>query len=394
MPVYLDHAATTPVRPEVIALYAEELARIGNPSSVHKFGQDARTVVEEAREELARAVVANRSEIIFTSGGTEANNLAIKGFYWLRKQKDPQRNVVISALTEHHAVLDAIEWLEQHESAEVVWVPVSREGIVDQEWLKSYLEENHHKVALISLMWVNNETGVTTDIQAITRIAKPYQIPVHSDAVAALGHIPISFASSGLAAMTITGHKVGAPVGTGALVLSRDANLMSLFHGGGQERGVRSGTLNAAGALAFARAATISVLELVPQLNNWLKFKRQIIEFLDQHPVLEATVTGSLDNRTPNNVHLVFNGCAGDSLLYVFDSNGIAVSNGSACTAGVTSASHVLLAMGFEEQHSSGGLRVTFGYNTKEEDIEKFLEVLPKAVESARKAGFVHAQLQ
>lgn len=391
MPVYLDHAATTPVRPEVIDLYAAELAKIGNPSSVHRFGQDARQVVEEAREELARAVVANRSEIVFTSGGTEADNLAIKGLFWQRQSEDSTRRIIISALTEHHAVIDTIEWLEVNQGAEAVWVPVSQDGLVDLKWLADFLAENHEKIALISLMWVNNETGVTTDIQALTRLAKPYKIPVHSDAVAALGHIPITFAASGLAAMSITGHKVGAPVGTGALVVSRDAKLQSIFHGGGQERGIRAGTMNSAGAKAFALAATLSVRELVPMLNQWAVFKRTILEFLEAHPELGASVTGSLEHRTPNNLHLVFEGCAGDSLLYVMDSAGVGVSNGSACTAGVTSASHVLLAMGYDEEHASGGVRVTFGYNTTSDDIQAFLEVLPKAVASARKAGFTHA---
>ncbi|MEO0049385.1 MAG: hypothetical protein RL556_717 [Actinomycetota bacterium] len=391
MPVYLDHAATTPVRPEVIELYAQELARIGNPSSVHTFGQSGRQVVEEAREEIARAVVANRSEVIFTSGGTEADNLAIKGLFWQRRKQEAGRNVIISALTEHHAVIDTIEWLELNQGAQAVWVPVGRDGLVDKAWLSNYLAENHEKVALITLMWVNNETGVITDIPGITKIAKPYQIPVHSDAVAALGHIPITFAASGLAAMSITGHKVGSPVGVGALIVSRDTKIESLQHGGGQERAIRAGTMNAAGALAFARASTMSVRELVPMLNEWSVMKRAIIDFLNKHPELKGSVTGSLESRSPNNVHVVFEGCAGDSLLYVMDSAGVAVSNGSACTAGVTSASHVLLAMGYDEEHASGGVRITFGYNSRLSDVEAFLEVLPRAVESARKAGFTHA---
>jgi cysteine desulfurase len=391
VPVYLDHAATTPVRPEVIELYAQELARIGNPSSVHTFGQSGRQVVEEAREEIARAVVANRSEVIFTSGGTEADNLAIKGLFWQRRKQEAGRNVIISALTEHHAVIDTIEWLELNQGAQAVWVPVGRDGLVDKAWLSNYLAENHEKVALITLMWVNNETGVITDIPGITKIAKPYQIPVHSDAVAALGHIPITFAASGLAAMSITGHKVGSPVGVGALIVSRDTKIESLQHGGGQERAIRAGTMNAAGALAFARASTMSVRELVPMLNEWSVMKRAIIDFLNKHPELKGSVTGSLESRSPNNVHVVFEGCAGDSLLYVMDSAGVAVSNGSACTAGVTSASHVLLAMGYDEEHASGGVRITFGYNSRLSDVEAFLEVLPRAVESARKAGFTHA---
>lgn len=391
MPIYLDHAATTPVRTEVIEVYSKELSRIGNPSSVHKFGQDARTVFEKSREEIAKAIDCNRSEVIFTSGGTEANNLAIKGLFWYRKAENVNRKIIISAMTEHHAVLDVLEWLENHEGAEIAWVPVSNEGLLDYDWLENFLSQSHEAVSLISLMWVNNETGVISDIERVTAAAKPFEIPVHSDAVAALGHVPVSFAQSGLWAMSITGHKVGAPVGTGALVVARKANLTSLFHGGGQERGIRSGTLNAAGAAAFARAVEIATDELPEQHQKWQAFSQKIQNFITEHPELQGKITGSLESRSPNNMHLVFEGCAGDSLLFIFDSKGIAVSNGSACTAGVTSTSHVLLAMGFDEQHASGALRITFGYDTTKEDIQAFLEVLPLAVDSARKAGFVHS---
>ncbi|NDE69270.1 MAG: aminotransferase class V-fold PLP-dependent enzyme, partial [Microbacteriaceae bacterium] len=201
MRVYLDNAATTPIRPEVLECYIDTLKLIGNPSSVHSSGQQVRQVLEEARESLAKSLDCDRSEVLFTSGGTESDNLAIKGIYWQRRDEDANRNVVISAGTEHHGVIDPIEWLEAHEVAEVQLVPVNFDGELDLSWLAKYLEENHSKVALISLMWANNETGVVTDIKAITAMANVFGIPVHSDAVAAFGHVQTSFKESGLAAM-------------------------------------------------------------------------------------------------------------------------------------------------------------------------------------------------
>jgi cysteine desulfurase len=386
MTVYLDYAATTPLRSEVFDCYVTYLKELGNPSSVHSSGQKVRRALEEARESLAKSVDCNRNEVIFTSGGTESDNLAIKGLFWQRKTEDENRNVIISAGTEHHAVIDPIEWLEKHDGAEILWLPIDAEGVLDLDYLESYLKDNHDKVALISLMWANNETGVITDIPRVVQIANQFGIPVHSDAVAAFGHTPLSFKNSGLAAMSISAHKIGGPVGAGALLVSRATKLVSLVHGGGQERGMRSGTMNAPVAKAFALAAEIAIAELgsemkrLQELRDYLVTSVQSIAAVAQH-------TGSNANRLANNAHFVFVGCSGDSLLFLLDQQGVCVSTGSACQAGVNGPSHVLVAMGRSNRDAYGCLRMTLGKETTKQDIDLFLEALPKALDGALKAG-------
>ncbi len=386
MTVYLDYAATTPLRKEVFECYVSYLQQLGNPSSVHSSGQKVRRALEEARESLARSVDCNRNEVIFTSGGTESDNLAIKGLYWQRKAEDDKRNIIISAGTEHHAVIDPIEWLEKHDGAEILWLPIDSEGVLDLEFLSTFLAEQGERVALISLMWANNETGVITDIPRITAMAKQYGIPVHSDAIAAFGHMPLSFKDSGLAAMSISAHKIGGPVGAGALLVSRATKLVSLVHGGGQERGMRSGTLNAPVAKAFALAAEIAVAELesemqrLEELRDYLVSQVQAITKVAKH-------TGSRVKRLPNNAHFIFEGCSGDSLLFLLDQQGICVSTGSACQAGVSGPSHVLVAMGRSSRDANGCLRMTLGQETTKADIDIFLKALPAALDGALKAG-------
>ena len=386
MTVYLDYAATTPLRKEVFECYVSYLQQLGNPSSVHSSGQQVRRALEEARESLARSVDCNRNEVIFTSGGTESDNLAIKGLYWQRKAEDEKRNIIISAGTEHHAVIDPIEWLEKHDGAEILWLPIDSEGVLDLEFLSTFLAEQGERVALITLMWANNETGVITDIPRITAMAKQYGIPVHSDAIAAFGHMPLSFKDSGLAAMSISAHKIGGPVGAGALLVSRATKLVSLVHGGGQERGMRSGTMNAPVAKAFALAAEIAVAELesemqrLEELRDYLVSQVQAITKVAKH-------TGSRVKRLPNNAHFIFEGCSGDSLLFLLDQQGICVSTGSACQAGVNGPSHVLVAMGRSSRDANGCLRMTLGQETTKADIDIFLKALPAALAGALKAG-------
>ncbi len=386
MAIYLDYAATTPIRDEVLDSYVHYLKELGNPSSVHTSGQAVRKALEEAREQLANCLGCNRSEVIFTSGGTESNNTAIKGLYWQRREEDAIRNIIISAGTEHHAVIDPIEWLEKHDGAEVIWLPVSANGEVDLEKLAEIIATEHQKIALISLMWANNETGVITDIENVTKLAAKYSIPVHSDAVAAFGHTPISFKDSGLATLSVSAHKVGGPIGVGALIVSRATKLVSLIHGGGQERGLRSGTMNAPAAKAFAHAAEIAVRELPAEATRLAELRDYLIEGVSKVTEV-AQFTGTLTNRLPNNAHFIFKGCSGDSLLFLLDQQGIAVSTGSACQAGVNGPSHVLIAMGRSESEANGCLRMTLGNKTTREDIDGFLSALPAAVTSALKAG-------
>ena len=389
MSVYLDYAATSPLRDEVLSVFTEHLKVIGNPSSVHSSGQAVRRSLEEAREVIAAAVGAHRSEIIFTSGGTESNNLAIKGLFWQRKKESVDRNIVISAGTEHHAVIDPIEWLVKHEGAEAKWLEVSAEGEINIAALEDFVEQNHDRISFISVMWANNEIGVINDIAAITKIASRYQIPVHSDAVAAFGHTQVNFANSGLATLSISAHKVGGPVGIGALVVARSAKLEAIAHGGGQERGIRSGTLNAAGAQAFALAAKLAAAEIAAEEARLGALRDDLVaRVLQIDP--SAKLTGAGLPRLANNAHFVFRGCSGDSLLFLLDQAGVCVSVGSACQAGINSASHVLLAMGRDEIDAWGCLRMTFGHESTQADVDAFIAALPAAIDGARKAGLAN----
>lgn len=386
MRVYLDNAATTPIRPEVLECYIDTLKLIGNPSSVHSSGQQVRQVLEEARESIAKSVDCDRSEVLFTSGGTESDNLAIKGIYWQRRAEDSKRSVVLSAGTEHHGVIDPIEWLETHEGAEVVLVPVNFDGDIDLGWLAEYLSTNHSKVALISLMWANNETGVVTDIHAVTSLASNFGIPVHSDAVAAFGHMQTRFSKSGLAAMSISAHKLGGPVGIGALIVSRSTKLVSIIHGGGQERGMRSGTMNAPAAKAFALAAEVATSTLDAERARLAELKSKLTtsaKALHNSLNLTAEATETL----PHITHFTLTGGSGDSLLFLLDQEGISVSTGSACQAGVNRPSHVLIAMGRTEDEAKGCLRITFGHESSESDVDALLASLPKAIDATLRAG-------
>ena len=386
MPVYLDHAATSPIRASVLELYVATLSEIGNPASVHSFGQHSRQILEQAREEIAKAINCDRNEVIFTSGGTESDNLAIKGIYWDVNSKDPSKNVIVSAAAEHHAVLDTINWLVDSQNAELYLIPSDDQGVLDIAAMERYLEQNASRVALISVMWANNEIGVIHPISEITKIAKSYSIPVHSDAIAALGHIPVDFAESGLAAMTITGHKLGGPVGSGALILRRDQKLTPVNHGGGQERNLRSGTPDAASAAALALTITEAITDQENLAQKHKIMSQRIIAGVKQ---IASDVIVSAENapRLPNNVHFRFPGCLGDSLLFLLDHDGVSISTGSACTAGVSGPSHVVLSLGASNDEAMGTLRITLGHSTKDQDIDAFLEAFPKAYQGAKKAG-------
>jgi cysteine desulfurase len=386
MSVYLDYAATTPLRKEVFDCYVEHLQTLGNPSSVHSSGQLVRRALEEARESLAHSVHCNRSEVIFTAGGTESDNLAIKGLFWQRVAEDANRTVIISAATEHHASIDPMEWLEKHDGAEILWLPVDDQGVVDFLFLEQYLKSNYSKVALINLMWANNETGVITDILKVVALAKTYDIPVHSDAIAAFGHIPISFTDSGLAAMSISAHKIGGPVGAGALIVSRATKLVSIIHGGGQERGMRSGTMNAPVAKAFALAAELAIAELGKESMRLEALRDRLVQGVKEITPL-ASHTAELSPRMPHNAHFTFDGCSGDSLLFLLDQQGVCVSVGSACQAGVNGPSHVLVAMGRTQSQANGCIRMTLGLQSTEADVDAFLQALPKALDGALRAG-------
>lgn len=383
MAVFLDHAATSPLRPEALAALTHALAQVGNPSSTHSHGQTTREILEQARDQIATAVGCNRSEVIFCSGGTEADNQAIKGIWWSRKS--PERKIIISSGLEHKALLDPIDWLIDNEGAELIELPTIN-GEIDLSVLERVLQERADQVALISLMWVNNETGVITDIPKVVQIASKYAIPVHSDAVAALGRIPIDFSAAGLTAMSISGHKVGAPIGIGAFIVRRDAKPTSLIHGGGQERGLRSGTMNYSLASAFGAAAEAAIAQMA-QSQSRLRNLRDLMEREVKAAIPSAVISVENASRVEHNAHFVFPGVNSDSLLFLLDQRGISVSAGSACQAGVLGASHVLLAMGFSDADAASCLRVTLGYTTTEEDVKAFIQALIEAYPQALAAS-------
>lgn len=390
---YLDHAATTSMSPAAIEALTDELARTGNASSLHSAGRRARRVVEEAREMIGVCLGARPSEVIFTGGGTEANNLAIKGLFWARRTGNPQRRRILIPTIEHHAILDPVFWLAEHAGAEIVQLAVDSDGRLDVAALEREVTQNAEQIALISVMWANNEVGSIQPIQDVVRIARSAGIPVHSDAVQAVGSVPVDFAASGLDALTLTGHKLGGPIGIGALLARRGLDLVPVLHGGGQERGVRSGTLDTAAIRAFGVAVRESVEHLADDSARIARLRDSVIAGVHrgvpsaQLRGPDPRVAGGEQLRLPGSAHFTFRGCEGDSLLYLLDSAGIQCSTGSACQAGVPQPSHVLLAMGLTEDDARGALRFSLGRTSTEADVAALLEVLPGVVERAQTAG-------
>lgn len=386
MSIFLDHAATSPLRPEAMVALEKALGVLGNPSSVHSDGQRTRAILEDARDQISKAADCNRSEVIFTSGGTESNNEAIKGLYWEAHNKDPQKNLIVTSAAEHHAALDPALWLAAEQGAEIHYVELAANGMLAIDSLEEFIRSNSSKIALISLIWVNNETGVITDVPRIAKLAKELGIAMHSDAVAAFGNIPLSFKDSNLTSMAISGHKVGAPIGVGALIVARSAKPASLLHGGGQERGLRSGTMNYPLAAAFAAAASAAQLDLAPREQRLVGLRDHLErEVLGAIPSALRTAPGA--NRVPHNAHLIFDGVQSDSLLFLLDQRGISVSAGSACQAGVLAPSHVLLAMGYSEAQAAACLRITLGRTTTQRDVDAFIEAIVPCFEQSLLAG-------
>ncbi|PWK89316.1 cysteine desulfurase [Lentzea atacamensis] len=374
---YLDHAATTPMHPEAVAAMTEALSTTGNASSLHTSGRRARRAIEEARETIADALGARPSEVLFTGGGTESDNLAVKGIYWA----SGKRRVLASAV-EHHAVLDAVEWLER-QGAEVTWLPTDRFGRVSAESVAGALDDD---VALVTTMWANNEVGTINPVHDIARVCAERGVPFHTDAVQAVGAVPVDFAASGASALTMTGHKVGGPYGVGVLLLARDVKCAPLLHGGGQERDVRSGTLDVPSIVGLARAVRIAVDEQEQRARELTALREELLSSV-RAVVPDVIVNGDPDDRLPGNAHLTFPGCEGDSLLMLLDARGVECSTGSACTAGVAQPSHVLLAMGVEPSLARGSLRFSLGHTSTRADVEKLASVIGPVVERARTAG-------
>ena len=386
--IYLDNAATAPMLPEAIAAMTEELAHLGNPSSLHNAGRRARRVVEESREQIAEAFGARPSEVIFTSGGTEADNLAVKGLFWARRAGGPQRHRVLIPATEHHAVLDPAGWLASHEGAEIGWIGVDGTGMVSADSLRDAIGPDPDSVALVSVMWANNEVGTIAPIAELAAVCAEHRIPLHTDAVQAAAQVPVHFAESGADALTITGHKLGGPVGAGALLLARGAQPVPVLHGGGQEADIRSGTLDAPAIRAFAAAAQVVAKTRDSEAIRLAALRDDLVARV-RAAVPDAILNGAPPGpfRLPGNAHFSFPGCEGDALLMLLDARGIACSTGSACTAGVARPSHVLLAMGADEARARGSLRFSFGQCSTHADCEAVGAVIGEAVERARRAG-------
>lgn len=377
--------------PTVQQRWLEVSDLVGNPSSLHDSGRRVRRIVEEARESIAADLYTRPSAVIFTSGGTEADNLAVKGLFWTGEAEG--RTGVICSSIEHHAVLDPVSWLTEHEAAQVLWAPVDEFGRVELAPIELSLAAGG--IALCTVMWANNEVGTVQPVRELSEMCKAFGVPFHTDAVQVLGQLHMDLSELGATAVTISGHKIGGPFGVGALILDPDIKATPIMHGGGHEREIRSGTLDAAGISSFAVAVHESVMNQVNFAARVRALRNELVtRVLDAVP--GAHLNGDEDlqgnGRLPANAHFTFDGCEGDALLLLLDAAGVDCSTGSACTAGIPEPSHVLLAMGAQAQASRGSLRFSLGRETKTSDIDRLLAALPGAVERATRAGSVRSR--
>ena len=382
MSIYFDHAATTPISDSALTALTNQAKKLGNASSLHSAGRSVRKDLEAAREEIAKAIDCAPSEVIFTATGTEANNLAIKGLYW--KAIKEGKNLIITSTFEHHAVMDPILWLAEHEGAKVIEIDVDKNGMVDLDKLKQVVIDNKGKISFISIMHSNNEVGTLQDIAQIVKVAG--DIPVHSDCVQSFGKVELSFKELGLTAATISAHKIGGPLGVAALILKRGLDIEPILHGGGQERDIRSGTFNAPSILAFAAAATESASQFKDRSVVVRKLKRSLVEVVKKN-VTDAWINGDQANSLPGIVSITFPRSDSEGLLLLLDSEGIACSTGSACSAGVQRPSHVLLAMGLSEDETTSTLRFSLSHSNTIAEIEKLGAVIASVVERSRAAS-------
>lgn len=382
MPIYFDHAATTPISEVAISALNNQIKKLGNASSLHSAGRSVRKDLESAREEIAKAIDCAPSEVIFTATGTEANNLAIKGLYW--KAARSNRNVIITSTFEHHAVMDPIAWLAEHEDAEVISINVDRNGFIQMDELAQALKEHQGKVAFISIMHSNNEVGTIQDIAKIVKMAG--DIPVHADCVQSFGKVNLSFKDLGLTAATISAHKIGGPLGVAALILKRGLDIEPILHGGGQERDIRSGTFNAPSIVSFAAAAKESVAAIADRDKKVRALKSELVQTVKKN-VSDAWVNGDQSNSLPGIASITFPKTDSEGLLLLLDSEGIACSTGSACSAGVQRPSHVLLAMGLTEDETTSTLRFSVSHSNTLTEIAKLGSVIASVVARSRAAS-------
>jgi len=369
--------------PVAIKALTAAMAKTGNASSLHTQGRSVRKDVEEAREAIALASGARPNEIIFTGSGTEANNLAVKGFYWSAIAQNPQRNVIVIAAFEHHAILEPVEWLEKHEGAVLIYIPITPSGVVDLDALATIIASHAGKIALISVMHSNNELGTVQPIAEVVKLAG--DIPVHVDAVQSFGKVGFNFEELGATSATISAHKIGGPLGVAALILRRGLDITPILHGGGQERDIRSGTINAPAIVAFAAAAT----DVIAQRDaNYKKVSalRELLKEKIAHAIPDAQFNGDAPQMLPGVLNVTFPGTESDSLLLLLDAEGICSSTGSACSAGVQRPSHVLMAIGLSEDQARSSLRFSLGLTNTEAEINEVGEKIAGVVARAQAA--------
>lgn len=393
---FVDHAATAPLLAPAREAWLAASEAVGNPSSLHTSGRRARRIVEEARESIADDLRTRPSAVVFTSGGTESDNLAVKGLFWARRKRlGIDAPAVVSSAIEHHAVLDPVEWLIKHEGAAAHWLDVDEHALVSLEDLRGFLAENAERTALVTVMWANNEVGTIQPVAQIAEVCRESGVPFHTDAVQALGQVPMDLTQVGATAVTISGHKIGGPVGSGALIIDPYTPVEPVAHGGGQEREIRSGTLDAPGAAALAAAVRYAVEHQAEHAQRVATFQRALADGI-RREVPDAIINGAAiadtgvpSERLPGNVHVSIPGAEGDALLMLLDAAGVDCSTGSACTAGIPEPSHVLLAMGVDERTARSSLRFSFGRTSTMDDVDAVIRALPGVVERARRAGSV-----
>jgi cysteine desulfurase len=369
--------------PVAIAALTAAMAKTGNASSLHTQGRSVRKDVEEAREAIALASGARPNEMIFTGSGTEANNLAVKGFYWSAIAQDPKRNVIVIAAFEHHAILEPVEWLEKHEGAVLIYIPITPSGVVDLDALANIVSSEAGKIALICVMHSNNELGTVQPIAQVVSLAG--DIPVHVDAVQSFGKVAFNFEELGATSATISAHKIGGPLGVAALILRRGLDITPILHGGGQERDIRSGTINAPAIVAFAAAARDVVAE---RDANYKKVSslRELLKDRIAGAIPDAQFNGDAPQMLPGVLNVTFPGTESDSLLLLLDAEGICSSTGSACSAGVQRPSHVLMAIGLSEDQARSSLRFSLGLTNTEAEINEVGEKIAGVVARAQAA--------
>ena len=393
---YLDHAATTSVLPEVVDVVARAMGQLGNASSTHGPGRQARSTVEQSREDIADALGVHPSEVVFTSGGTESDNIAVTGSFLARRAADPARTRVVTTGLEHHAVLDSVEHLVADQGARVTWAEPTAEGVITPEALQAALDEGEGPadVAVVSVMWANNEIGTVQDVPALAEVCRAAGVPLHTDAVQALGQVELPLSGLGTGdtpdLVALTGHKIGGPVGVGLLLAARGQSPVPALRGGGQERGLRPGTLPVPAIAGLATAVRHAVERRTEYAARVAGLRDRLIEgalALDPTIIVSGPwAPGDITHRLPGNAHLQIPGADSDALLYLLDAAGIAASAGSACTAGVTRPSHVLLACGVPEDLARGALRLSLGRTSTQDDADAFLGALPEVLEKARRA--------